>query len=289
MFEYHLYTLTRPTTLKDRQTKQIMFIHPTLDIPCKRTYIYRGANLVGRYGREDPRRGTECNTRVAVMLEFENSRENNLGIPLPMGIVRLFQEDSSGESQFIGEDAIDHTPKDEKVELYIGNAFDVTGSRRQTNFETDSSLGYAEESFEIKLHSAKPAPVTVKVVETMYRWANWKVVKSSHKFTKMDAKTIEFPIQVKPGDVTTITYTVLYTWRQGEITDRRKALRMELENLRALRDQLEAHAKAVIRDSGASDAARKELARVKAIEVKIKKPEARLRKSEGIYEKEEER
>lgn len=290
LFEYHLYTLTRETTLNDRQVKQIMFVFPTFDIPCKRTYIYHGAKFEKYRGYDTSHRvfGTECNTKVNVMLEFENSERHRLGMPLPKGVVRLYQDDGTGESQFIGEDVIDHTPREEKVELYVGNAFDITGRRRQTNYELDTNLGYAEESFEIKLHNAKSQPVTVKVQETMYRWVNWKIVKSSHKFDKLDARRIEFPIEVEPGSRETVTYTVLYTWRGKHAADRRKALTAELEHLRAHRDQLEAHAKAVIQGSGLSDSAKKELAEVKAIDARIKKLEDNLRKSERIYEKEEE-
>jgi len=212
--EYHLYTVQKPSTLKDRQMKQIELFPPVSDIATKKIYIYRGAKVVARYSVEDPRYGTECNTKVNVLLEFVNAKKNGLGIPLPMGKVRVYKRDPDDESlEFIGEDQIDHTPREEKVKLYIGDAFDIVGERKQTDFRLDRSRREADESFEIKVRNRKEKEtVTVEVMETLYRWLQWEITKKSQDFEKVDARTIKFLVTLEPDQEGKITYTVHYTW-----------------------------------------------------------------------------
>src|SRR5262249_51164192 len=152
--EYHLYTLTRATTLHDRETKQVEFARGT-GIQSQRIYVYDGAYInPNRYAgwgyeniRNDPSYGTECNPKLWVMREFENSAKNKLGIPLPAGRVRFYRQDDDGRLEFVGENRIDHTPKDELIRVYTGNAFDVVGERKSTNYNVDSNNHWAEESF----------------------------------------------------------------------------------------------------------------------------------------------
>ncbi len=216
--EYHLYTLERPTTVLDREVKQVEFVRAA-KVPAKRVYVYDGFQPDPRYQgwnyyniRNQPDYGTASNEKVWVMLEFENSQASNLGMPLPKGKVKLYRRDTDGRNEFIGEDDIDHTPKDETVRLYTGNAFDIAGERRQTNFQRDSNDHWLDESFEIKLRNHKQEAVQVRVVEHMYRWIQWDITASSIEPLKTDARTIEFRPTIPPGGEVTITYRVHYTW-----------------------------------------------------------------------------
>jgi hypothetical protein len=216
--EYHLYTLSRPTTVLDREVKQVEFVRAA-EVPAKRLYVYDGFKRDQRYRgwdyhsiRTQPEYGTQSNPKVWVMLEFVNSEKSRLGMPLPRGKVKMYRRDVDGRNEFIGEDTIDHTPKDEKVRLYMGNAFDIVGERRQTNFRLDTSKRFAEESFEIKVRNHKKEAVEVRVVEHMYRWIEWKLLANSQDYKKTDARTIEFLPQVPPNGEAVITYTVHYSW-----------------------------------------------------------------------------
>ncbi len=213
-FEYHLYTLQRPTTLKNNETKQIEMASAS-DVPVKKLFIYDGAQNIymqdwNEYTRTDASYGTQGQKKVWVMLEFVNSKDNNLGIPLPKGRIRVYKKDTDGALEFIGEDSIDHTPKDEKVRVKMGDAFDVVGERTRTNFLSDKRS--FQETFEIKLRNHKDDAATVRVVEHLYRWNNWKVLESSQKFTKKDAQTIEFEVPVPKDGESVVAYTVKYSW-----------------------------------------------------------------------------
>jgi hypothetical protein len=215
--EFHLYTLQRPTTLRDQQTKQVEFVRAT-SIHGLRLYVYDGAQL-GQYGyynreqiRNEPSYGTASNPKVWVMEEFKNADTNHLGIPLPKGKLRFYRRDTDGHLEFVGENEIDHTPKDETIRVYTGNAFDVVGERKRTSFRVDSNHNWMEESFEIRVRNHKKEPVDVRVVEHMYRWTNWKLIEQSHGSRKTDAQTSEFPITVPADGEQVVTYTVHYSW-----------------------------------------------------------------------------
>jgi len=217
-FEYHLYTLQRPATIKDNEVKQIEFA-TAAQIPVSKRYLYDGFQLDQRYSNWDvasyrtrPEIGAEGQTKVWVTLEFKNSKENNLGIPLPKGRIRLYKEDADKGQEFVGEDTIDHTPKDEMIKLYAGNAFDLVGSRKQVDFKIVDPSHIVEESFEITLRNHKQEEVTVTVREHLYRWREWDILKSSHPFEKKDVQTIEFPIRVPKDGEVKITYLVRYRW-----------------------------------------------------------------------------
>jgi len=217
--EYHLYTLARPTTLHDRETKQVEFIRAA-NIAARQIYVYDGVKIdSNRYNnwnweniRNDNSYGTQSNPKIWVMREFANSETNHLGMPLPKGRVRFYRRNDDGQMEFTGENVIDHTPRDETVRVYTGNAFDLTGERRRTNYKLDLNKQFLDESFEIKVRNHKKEPVNVRVVEHLYRWTTWEVPTNSDPFKKMDSQMIEFPITIEPDGEKTITYTAHYTW-----------------------------------------------------------------------------
>ena len=215
--EFHLYTLERTATLRDNETKQVEFVRTT-GIQSQRLYLYDGAQI-GQYGyynyeqiRNDPSYGTVSNKKVWVLQEFKNSDTNHLGIALPKGRLRFYRRDSDGSLQFVGENTIDHTPKDEMIRVYTGNAFDIVGERKRTNYRVDSNAHWMDETFEIRLRNHKKETANVRVVEHLYRWTNWKLMEQSNQFKKRDAQTVEFPVTVAPDGEQVVTYTVHYSW-----------------------------------------------------------------------------
>lgn len=213
--EFHLYSLAHPTTLRDRETKQVEFLRAA-GVKSSRFYVYDGAILHGwRPGiaRGDaPQYGTECNKKVNVFREFLNSRDNRLGIPLPKGRVRFYRQDDDRRLEFIGENELDHTPQGELVRLYTGDAFDLVGERRQTDFRVDTANRQADESFAIDVRNRKKEPAEIRVVEHLYRWLTWDIREPSQAFAKKDAQTIEFVVPLRPDETKTVTYQVHYTW-----------------------------------------------------------------------------
>jgi hypothetical protein len=216
--EYHLYTLERPTTLYDRETKQVEFVRAS-GISSRRIYVYDGMQIDQNYRnypiesiREMENYGIQSNPKIWAMVEFQNSKQNHLGMPLPKGRIRFYRRDADGQLEFIGENLIDHTPKDETIRLYTGNVFDAVGERKQTSFQVNRNAHSLDESFEIRVRNHKKEPMEVEVVEHLYRWINWEIVKNSDSFEKRDSRTIEFPIQVPPDGEKVITYTAHYTW-----------------------------------------------------------------------------
>jgi len=215
--EFHLYTLARPTTLRDQETKQVEFVRST-GIHALRLFIYDGAQ-VQQYGyynmeqiRQDQSYGTQSNPKVWVMEEFKNSEMNRLGIALPKGKLRFYRRDTDGHLEFVGENVIDHTPKDETIRIFTGNSFDVVGGRKRTNIRVDSAQRWMDESFEIRVRNHKKEAVSVRVVEHLYRWTNWKLSEQSQESHKTDAQTVEFPVTVAPDGEQVVTYTVHYSW-----------------------------------------------------------------------------
>ena len=215
-FEYHLYTLGRPTTLPQNSTKQIELFETARGVPADKVLVYYG--LPGNYGFfpdpvTDRGFGVQSNKKVDVYLRFKNTKDNGLGIPLPSGRIRVNQLDTDdGSLEFIGEDIIDHTPRDEEVLIQLGSAFDVVGERKQTDFRVDSARNTMEETIEIELRNRKDEPVEVLVKENLYRWTNWEIVESSHEWRKIDARTIHVPVRVDAGEEAVLRYRVRYTW-----------------------------------------------------------------------------
>jgi hypothetical protein len=201
-FEYHLYTLDRPTTVKDNQTKQMTLLSAS-DIPVTKRLILRGepGYFYSQYSPDD-----ELPTqKVSVFLEVTNSKDNNLGLPLPKGTVRVYKADKAGSLQFIGEDQIDHTPKDELVKVKMGEAFDVVGKRRQMEFKR-IARNISELSWEITLRNHKTEEVTVRVDEPVP--GDWEVLTASHTYDKVDARTLRFDVAVPKDGEVKITYRV---------------------------------------------------------------------------------
>jgi len=215
-FEYHLYTLPRRTSLPNNSTKQLELFPSTDEVPCNKEYVYDGRGVYPRY-RSDPilDRGTvrAGDDDVSVFLSFRNDEASGLGIPLPAGRLRINKLDpADGSLEFIGEDVIDHTPKDEDLRVRLGSAFDVVAERRRTDYSVDTASRTLHESFEIEVRNHKKTPVTVKVNEVLYRWVTWRIVEASHEFEKLDSRTIQFPVEVEPDSEATLRYEVRYSW-----------------------------------------------------------------------------
>jgi hypothetical protein len=215
-FEFHLYTLGRRTTLPNNSTKQIELFDQARQIPAKKVLVYYGLD-VGPYNYPNPVTdrdfGVQSNKKVDVYLEFRNDKQYGLGVPLPAGRIRVSQLDAADTTlEFIGEDRIDHTPKDEPVRVKLGSAFDVVGERRQVDFAVDTKARWLEEELEIKLRNHKDQPVEVLVKENLYRWSNWKILSKTHELTKEDARTIHFPVKVAKDGEAVVRYRVRYTW-----------------------------------------------------------------------------
>jgi hypothetical protein len=199
-FEYHIYTLERPATVKDNQTKQISLVSAD-NISVKKELVYYGSNYYyySAFGEQMK------NQKIGVYVEIRNQRENNLGIPLPKGTVRVYKADHEGSLQFVGEDSIDHTPKDEKIRIKLGEAFDVVASRKQTDWKKIAYDTY-EAAFEISLRNHKKEDVSVKVVEPIP--GDWSMISASHPYTKSEAFTAEFNVPVQKDKEVKLTYRV---------------------------------------------------------------------------------
>lgn len=214
-FEYHLYEVPRPVTIRDKENKQIEFV--SVDgVPAEKFFVYDGLQCrynyyycsYSGYPQTDPSYGIASNPKVMVMLEFDTEQ---VEADLPKGRVRVYQEDIDGAALLIGEDAIDHTPEGEPVRLYVGDAFDIVGARVQTDFRTPS-VNRLEEDFQITLSNHKDEAVEIRVVEHLFRWSEWRILSSSHDYTKLDSSTIEFRVQVPANGETVLDYSVRYSW-----------------------------------------------------------------------------
>ncbi|MEN6306819.1 MAG: DUF4139 domain-containing protein [Anaerohalosphaeraceae bacterium] len=200
--EYHLYTLGRKTTLLNNQVKQIELIEPALNVPVKKLYVYEVSNWDWL---------TKGRKKVQVKMEFENKKENQLGIALPKGRVRVFKRDAADSTlEFVGEDEIDHTPRDEKLSLYIGDAFDIVAE--PTVIDARNGRNYETYTRKVELRNRKESDVTVFVDEKIPQGRNWKIDKSSVDYTKKDAYTCRFAVTVKAGQTTVLEYQITQTW-----------------------------------------------------------------------------
>jgi hypothetical protein len=214
--EFHLYTLGRRTSLPNNSTKQIELFDQAKQIQAKKVLVYYGLQM-GPYFYPNPVTdrdlGVPSNKKVDVYLEFKNDKQFGLGVPLPAGRIRVSQVDKADASlEFIGEDSIDHTPKDEQVRVKLGSAFDVVGERKQLDFKVDTKARWVEEEIEVKLRNHKEQPVEVIVKENLYRWTNWSILTKTHDFTKEDSRTIHFPVKVAKDGETVVRYRVRYSW-----------------------------------------------------------------------------
>ncbi len=215
--EYKLYAIARPISIADRETKQIGFVNGA-DIGATITYVFDSSPAFrGYYSPIDYIEGRgPTGAEVRTRLEFSTGGESGLGADLPAGRARVYQTDIDGASLLIGEDAIGHSPQGEDVTLDLGAAFDLTGERVQSDFSYVSRR-VARESFEIKLRNRKTdEPATIIVPERLYRWRDWQIIESSAPFVKVDNASIEFEIAVAPGAEESLTYTVEYSFPEGE-------------------------------------------------------------------------
>ena len=191
--EYHLYTLGRRTSLLDKQVKQIELFPIVETVPVQKKYLYK------------------ANREVGVYLEVKNSKENNLGMPLPGGKVRIYQNDIDGAREFIGDDSIDHTPKDELVKVRMGRAFDIAAQKTQTHQQRPARRVRVE-TFKITLRNNKDQAIRMAVEDYLHPRRNWKITATSDEFTKKDYRTITFEKEMLANSEWIITYTVRYWW-----------------------------------------------------------------------------
>jgi hypothetical protein len=211
--EFHLYTLGRRTTLPNNSTKQIELFDQARQVPAKRLLVL--ANGPGYFGGryEDPNFPASGENKVDAYLEFRNDKASGLGVPLPAGRIRVSRLDAAdGSLEFIGEDSIGHTPRDERVRVKLGSAFDVVGERRQVDFRIDSRAHFIEEEIEVEVRNHKDEDVEVQVREMLFRWTNWQMLSSSQAYEKEDARTVLFPVKVPKNSNRKVRYRVRYSW-----------------------------------------------------------------------------
>ncbi|MBQ3834387.1 MAG: DUF4139 domain-containing protein [Elusimicrobia bacterium] len=194
-FEYHIYNLSRKTTLKDNEKKQIE-LTSAQKVPVEKKYIFNGSKYNGK---------------VEVVLVLKNNKESNLGIPLPKGKVRVFKNDGRA-LEFVGEDKIEHTPEKADISLSLGNAFDVTAEKMTVNVVRNNNSKNMEESIEFKVKNSKDVPVKVEIVENLNAYSSWKIISSSEKYIKKNSNTIIFNIEIPAKAEKKIEYKVKYSW-----------------------------------------------------------------------------
>jgi hypothetical protein len=218
--DFHLYDLHRTVSLLDGETKQVQFIDAS-GINLARSYVYDGGkapnpqyqnyNYAGI--NQQPNFGLDAdNHKVEIVEQIKNTEANSLGMPLPAGRIRLYRRDTDGQMEFVGESMIQHTPVNDTIRITTGSAFDVKGSRRQTDFHINQNAHDLDESFEITVTNQKAQPVKVTVVEHMNRGENWSIEEKSADYVKTDSHTLEFPLEVPAKGEGKLTYSVRYTW-----------------------------------------------------------------------------
>jgi hypothetical protein len=203
--EYHLYTLNRRTTINNNQTKQVTLLGGS-GVPVRKRYVVEGQSF---YYRNATHPGSPLKDVVQVYYQFKNEEKAGLGMPMPAGTVRVYQADSKGGVQFAGEDRIAHTPKDETLNLKIGNAFDVVAERKPVDFEKIATSTY-EVEFEITLRNHKTTPIVVEVNEPI--GGTWRMLRSSNEWTKTDAWAAQFNVPVQADGTSVLTYRVRVTY-----------------------------------------------------------------------------
>ena len=206
-FEYHLYTLDGQTTIANRETKQMALLAAS-DVGVRRRLVFDPQRAY-RYTHNPGQGGSTQEAKLNIMLEFENAEANRMGMPLPKGKVRLYKSDARDNLQFLGEDLIDHTPRNETVRLYVGDAFDVVGTQ-VVKAERRPSSNTHEQDIEVSIRNRKETATEVVVIARGH--ANWSILRSSHEYTRLDAHTAEFPLTLEPDEELTLTYTTRSTW-----------------------------------------------------------------------------
>ncbi|MCX5670583.1 MAG: DUF4139 domain-containing protein, partial [Planctomycetota bacterium] len=203
-FEYHMYTLGRTTTVNQNQIKQVELL-TAAEVPVLKRYVFEPG---GRYWHK--RYGEGDFYKINVSVEFKNSKEQKLGMPLPKGKIRVYKKDpADGSLEFVGEDEIDHTPKDEELKLYVGDAFDIVGEKKVMDHKQGDR--WSEDAVKIELRNHKEENITVRIREHLSR-SEWDILAKSQDFKKIDASTIEFDVPVAKDGKAEVTYTVRYRW-----------------------------------------------------------------------------
>jgi hypothetical protein len=203
--EYHLYTLGRKTSVEDKETKQISLLQGS-GVPVEKRFVVNGQNF---YYHNQYSPGSPIKDNVMVYYKFKNEEKSGLGMPMPAGNVRVYQKDSKGNILFVGEDRIDHTPKDEALNIHIGNAFDVISERKQTDYKRIDNRTW-EMEFEITLRNHKDAPITVEVNEPI--GGDWEMLNSSYKHTKTAAWAAQFKVPVVANGTAVLKYRIRARW-----------------------------------------------------------------------------
>jgi len=217
LFEYKLYTLQRRTDLNNNETKQIE-LTSARNVTSKQVFIYDGMAdqwrmYYNNYSyRSEGSFGQQSNPKVGVFVTFRNDEKSGLGMPMPKGKVRVYKRDDEGKEQFIGEDEIDHTAKDEEMKLYLGNAFDIVGERAQKDFKSFAAGRVVEETVEIKVRNHKNESIELLVYEHPWRWSQWEILNSNKEWEKVDQSTLKFPVKIAKDGETTVRYTIRYSW-----------------------------------------------------------------------------
>ncbi len=213
--DFHLYTLPRRTDVLQNSTQQIALFPPVSGFKVKRELVFDFTGGMGAPGQPILDRDfvIASKAKPSILVSFENKKENSLGMPLPKGKIRVYKEDpSDGTLEFIGEDLIDHTPRNETVKIRLGEAFDVVGERIRSDFTIDNAAKRMTETFRIELRNQKSAAQKVRVIERPYRWTNWQITRKNTEFEKLDSGTMAFDVELPSEGSRTIEYTVLYTW-----------------------------------------------------------------------------
>ncbi len=214
-FEFHLYTLGRTTDLPDQSTKQMALFPAVTSVPATKRLVYNALNFGAGlgYGITDPNFGNTGNSKVDVYIEFENRERDGLGMPLPAGRIRVSQlDEADGSLEFVGEDVIAHTPRNETIRIRLGSAFDMVGSRKQTNYKLDTRARVLTETVEITLTNRKDERQTVTIAEPLYRYANWAISNATDDFEKIDSRLVHFEVDVPADSKKVVRYDIRYTW-----------------------------------------------------------------------------
>lgn len=214
-FEYHLYTLPRPTTVANNSSQQLALFPTVQGAKVSKELVYEPTRTT-RFGSEpytDRDFAMYGGDDIGVFVSFKNTEKNSLGMPLPKGRIRAYKQDpKDGTLEFIGEDLIDHTPRNETVRIKLGDAFDVVGERKIVDFDLDTARRTMSETVEIEVRNQKKAVADVVVKEHLYRWRNWKIEQRNLPFEKVNASTVEWKLEIAPEKSATIRYRVDYSW-----------------------------------------------------------------------------
>lgn len=216
LYEYHLYTLGRRTDLPEASSKQLELFPAATRVPCRRELVFTASPfsspLWGGAPNLDQGLGATHKGQAGAFVEFANRSEHGLGVPLPAGRIRFNQAAGDGSLEFIGEDTIGHTPRNETLRLRLGTSFDVVGERKRVDWQLESGRKELRETYEIEIRNRKQREVEVVVREYLFRWSQWEVVQSSQPFEKRDQQTIDFRLKIPADQAGKVRYTVRYRW-----------------------------------------------------------------------------